>query len=509
LRGLEVFSQPARIGSPQFNIINYLAGGRSSLFGLVRQRLFDGYSTTPGLDAMTKTLTEAQITTAKARSRLEFGVHWRRLDSEAHLGYRKGKRSGVWFVRWRNHHAGANYKQAPVGVANDVNDKPAEGTLTFEQAVTQAREDVTRSRTEAAAQAAGPAPTVRAAVETYIRERNARDSRRAGREVRSDAGHRLRRYVLGQEERGGQEAVDAAPLAEVHLHALQEDDLLTWREDLPVELKPTTKQRLINDLKASMNAAWPRLSAEQKKLNPTFLSIVKDGFKAERIDDDDEISVARDNQILTDAQVGTLLQAAREIDDEQEFDGDLYRIVVCLAATGARFAQARRMRVSDAQRKEQRLMVPGSYKGRGGNGGSVPIPVGGDVIEVLLPGILGRPKEAPLFERWSYEQEAGSIVWRKSERGPWKTAELTRPWHAIRERAGLPEAIPYALRHSSIVRGLRNRLPIQHVAKMHNTSVKMIERHYAKYISTALEDLARAAVVPLVARHGENVVGHG
>ena len=59
----------------------------------------------------------------------------------------------------------------------------------------------------------------------------------------------------------------------------------------------------------------------------------------------------------------TLLRAAREIDGEQGFEGDLYRIVVCLAATGARFAQARRMRVSDAQRKEQSLMVPGSYKG--------------------------------------------------------------------------------------------------------------------------------------------------
>jgi integrase len=259
-------------------------------------------------------------------------------------------------------------------------------------------------------------------------------------------------------------------------------------------------------LKAGLNAAWPRLSAEQKKLNPIFLSIVKDGFKAERIDDDDEISVARDNQILPDAQVGILLRAAREIDGEHGFEGDLYRIVVCLAATGARFAQVRRMRVSDAQRKEQRLMVPGSYKGRGGNGGSVPVPVGEDVIEVLSP-ILNRPKEAPLFERWSYEQEAGSIVWRKSERGPWKTAELSRPWHAIRERARLPEVIPYALRHSSIVRGLRNRLPIQHVAKLHNTSVKMIERHYAKYISTALEDLARAAVVPLVSRLDENVVG--
>ena len=52
---------------------------------------------------MSKTLTEAQVTTANARSRLGLGVHWRRLDAEAHLGYRKGKQGGVWFVRWRNH----------------------------------------------------------------------------------------------------------------------------------------------------------------------------------------------------------------------------------------------------------------------------------------------------------------------------------------------------------------------------------------------------------------------
>ncbi|MGJ4940640.1 tyrosine-type recombinase/integrase [Bradyrhizobium sp. HKCCYLS1011] len=455
---------------------------------------------------MTKTLTEAQITTAKARSKLGAGVHWRRLDAEAHLGYRRGKRGGVWLVRWRNHYEGANYKQAQLGIANDINDKPTEGVLTFEQAARGARDFVTHSRTEAAAHASGPAPTVRTAVEAYVNERNARDSRRSGREVRSDAGHRLRRYVLGQEKRGKQEAIGAAPLADIHLHALKEDDLLTWRDELPEELKATTKHRLSNDLKAALNAAWPRLSVEQKKLNPTFLAIVKDGFKAERIDDDDDASIARDNQILTDAQVGALLRAAGEIDAEQESEGDLYRLVVCLAATGARFAQVRRMRVSDAQLKERRLMMPGSYKGRGGNGGSVPIPVGDDVIEVLLPAIVGRPKQAPLFERWSYKQEPHSIAWTRSERGPWKTAELTRPWQAIRQRAGLPEVIPYSLRHSSIVRGLRSGLPIQQVAKLHNTSVTMIERHYAKYIATALEDLARAAVVPLVPQPHDNVV---
>lgn len=455
---------------------------------------------------MAKTLTEAQVTTAKARARLARGEHWRRLDAEAHLGYRKRKQSGVWFVRWRNHFPGANYKQAPIGIANDVNDKQAEGTLTFEQAKAKAQDYVNRARTEAAAQAAGPAPTVRSAVEAYIKERNTRDSRRAGRPVRSDAGHRLRRYVLGQDKRGTQEAIEAAPLAAVALHALKESDLLAWRENLPDALKATTRQRLANDLKATLNAAWPRLSATQKKLNPTFAAIIKDGLKAERLDDDDEASVARDNQVLTDAQISVLLRAAREIDTEQCFDGDLYRIVVGLAATGARYAQVRRMRVGDAQRAERRLMVPGSYKGRGGNGGAVPVPVGADVLDVLLPAMTGRPNEAPLFERWMHEQMLGGIEWRKSERGPWKKAELTRPWQAIRDRAGMPDVIPYALRHSSIVRGLRNGLPIQHVAKSHNTSVAMIERHYAKYIATALEDLARAAVVPLVPQEIGNVV---
>jgi len=214
---------------------------------------------------MSKSLIEAQVTTANARSRLELGVHWRRLDAEAHLGYRKGKQSGIWLVRWRNHYEGGNYKQAQVGIANDINDKPADGILTFEQAVGTAREAVARARTEAASQAAGPAPNVRSAVESYIKERDAREKRRTGRDVRSDAGTKLRRYVLGQEKRGNQEAAEAAALASVYLHALKEDDLITWREGLPEDLKVTTKQRFVNDLKAALNAAWPRLSADRNK----------------------------------------------------------------------------------------------------------------------------------------------------------------------------------------------------------------------------------------------------
>jgi hypothetical protein len=130
--------------------------------------------------------------------------------------------------------------------------------------------------------------------------------------------------------------------------------------------------------------------------------------------------------------------------------------------------------------------------------------VGSDVIEALKPAIAGRRPADPLLERWRHRQEkpeAGSKpVWVRDSRGTWNSpAELTRPWAVIIERAGLPaDTVPYSLRHSSIVRGLRAALPVRLVAQLHDTSDKMIERHYASSIVNALDDLTAAAVVPLV-----------
>ncbi|MHC2791946.1 integrase [Mesorhizobium jarvisii] len=453
---------------------------------------------------MGKTLKEAPITTASARSKLAAGEYARRLDADAAVWYRKGKRGGVWFARWRNWGEGANYLQASVGPANDINDKPTDGLLTFAQAEAQARQIVLQARQEQKAAAAGPALTVRGAVETYIAERDARDTRRKGRAVRSDAGQRLRRYVLGQDKRGSQEAVTEAPLASVTLHMLKESDLLTWRADLPNELKGSTEQRLINDLKAALNGAY---STHRERLEPTVPAIIKHGLKAEKSDSDDAVPLARDNQILTAAQVGTVIAAARDIDAEQDWDGDLFRFVVVLAATGARFSQIARMKVGDVQRAQARLMIPSSRKGRGGKIASVPYPVGKDVLDALVPATMGRRNDEFLLERWRSKQVPGSIGWERAGRAPWQSpSELQRPWNEVRQRAGMPAVIPYGLRHSSIVRGIRANLPIRLVAALHDTSVPMIERHYGRWIVDGLEDLAAAAVVPLVPQDGSNVV---
>ena len=159
---------------------------------------------------MAKTLTEAQVTTRNARSKLPAGLHFKGVDPEVHLGYRKSKRGGVWFVRWRNGHG---YRQISLGVADD---ELREGTLDYNAAVRNARNKVYTARTVARAAADGPAPTVGTAVEAYVAERDKRESERRKRAVRSDA-NRLARYVLGREKRGKRNAIPPTPLASTTL----------------------------------------------------------------------------------------------------------------------------------------------------------------------------------------------------------------------------------------------------------------------------------------------------
>jgi len=80
---------------------------------------------------------------------------------------------------------------------------------------------------------------------------------------------------------------------------------------------------------------------------------------------------------------------------------------------------------------------------------------------------------------------------------------MLRPFARAVEEAGLPPStIPYALRHSSIVRGLRAGLPIRLVAALHDTSVAMIELHYSRWITEGLDELVARVVVSLVAMAG-------
>jgi integrase len=269
----------------------------------------------------------------------------------------------------------------------------------------------------------------------------------------------------------------------------EKENLSDWKGRFAPGLKATTRMRTISDLKAALNFAH---RAHRKQLPSDFAEVVQAGL-AREAGAVPSTSGAREKHILADEVVRRIVAAAGSFDE----DGDVGQMVLVLAATGARFSQVQRITVGDVQVDRLRIFVPTSRKGQGRVAEHYAMPVGADAIAALAPVVEGRSPEEPLLCRWRYVEVKGR-EWRRDRRGPWTSAsELTRPWKVICEQLKLKDVVPYALRHSSIVRGIRSGLPIRLVAAMHDTSVAMIERHYARYIVEGLEELAARAVVPL------------
>jgi len=401
------------------------------------------------------------------------------IGNKLHLGYRrKGRAGGKWVLR-RYIGQGA-YVLETIAEADDLADADGVGVLSFHQAQDRAREHAQALNEEARIASIGPAVTVRDAVAAYIAMRDEREARLSGGRGRRNARSRLTKHVLAADE----------TLSAKSLATLTAGDLAKWRDALSVRVK--APERTVHDFKAALNAAT-RLAKAQ--LPPNIRDTIRDGLASVRA----APSVAREAQILPDADVRRIISAGWEVDAEGGWGGDLGRIVLALAATGARFSQIIRMTVGDMQVAQKRLMVPASRKGRGVKASShVAIRVGDDVLTALATAAAGRKGYETFFLR-PHWRKAAVGRWEKAERGSWvSTDELTRVWPAIVARAGLAAGtVPYSLRHSSIVRGLRAGLPVRLVAALHDTSSAMVERHYAAFVVDAMDELAARAIVPL------------
>lgn len=413
---------------------------------------------------------------------------WERLAPGVFLGYRKSPEARKWLVRYHDPDApkGASnpYKMQVFANADDAH--VDEEALSFKHASVEA---LKLAEAASVPSAKGALPlTVRRAVEEYIAVRNARERNNKGRVgIRSDADTRLSRNVLSDVDLCDTKLKDTTP-----------ERLLKWLDNVP--LKDATKKRLAGDFKAALRLAGDRYT---KFLPATWKAEISSALTVKNNDQN-----GRAIQVLADEQVKAALRVAKEVDDEGNWDGDLHRLMVALAATGARFSQVVRIDRKGAfkQRRADRktgveatdcaIMVPASRKGKGGK---VEPPtkriVTASDFEILISGPNTAPG-GPLLQRWKNE-EISPTVWKRGDRAAWYHAsEITRPWRQIVERAGLPKhTVPYAFRHSSIVRQLQAGLPVTLVAALHDTSPLMIQNHYGAFIVDASDDIIAASTV--------------
>ena len=255
----------------------------------------------------------------------------------------------------------------------------------------------------------------------------------------------------------------------------------------------SSAQRTASDFKAALNAAAKRAKAH---LPPTIRDTIKDGLATVQA----AAGVAREAQILSDAEVRAIIRAAWEVDACDAWEGDLGRLILTMAATGARFSQLARMTVADVQAARKRLMIPVSRKGRGTKKTTyIGVRVGDDILAALTKVTVG-PKARSLC---CFARDGDRSLLHAGRRrtnvsvGVSPPSSSARGWRSPQWRDYLQERFLCASTSSSIVRGLRAGLPIRLVAALHDTSSAMIERHYAAFIVDAMDELAARAVIPL------------
>jgi len=403
----------------------------------------------------------AKVESATARRKLAVRKkpYWTRISPGIHLGYRRNAGAGTWSVRVAD--SGAEWIKK-IALADDLEAASPPHVLSYWQAIDQARA-LARRQPGAADDESRPI-SVSEALDRYEVDLIARGG--SPYNARHPRMH-LPRVILNK------------PVA-----LLSATELRKWRDSLLDKgLAPGTVNRTKTGLRAALELAAahdPRIGNERAWRRG--LAALPDAH------------VAR-NVILTDDEVRRIVAAA------YERDRALGVLAEVAAVTGARLSQLARLEIGDLQADgaNPRLLMPLSAKGRRRNKRHErrPVPITLTLAAVLKQEAAGRPHDAPLLlrdngERWGHGR-------RRHHRNDFR---------AVVEAAGLdPDVVTLsALRHSSIVRMLVSNTPIRIVAALHDSSTKMLERTYSKYIAEHTDAIARPALLDVSHPTANNVI---
>ena len=176
------------------------------------------------------------------------------------LGFRRTvKGRGVWVAK-----IVIDGRRIEERIGTPDGDGTLSGALTFPSAVEAAlgwgRQQAASFSAANELVAVRKIPTVRLAVETYVDMRKARADR-------SGSEGSLKLHVMSDPDFAG-----------LKLAKLEAQNILDWRAGLPKELEPSSKNRILNDLRAALNAAANKY---RRQLPAQILAEIKIGTKAE------------------------------------------------------------------------------------------------------------------------------------------------------------------------------------------------------------------------------------
>ena len=409
---------------------------------------------------MARAIKDAKLDTRAARERLPINhePYWRAIARGSHLGYRKGKRGGVWLARFRPD--GGSYIKKTLGKADDILDADGVTALSFAQAQDKAREwFAEQGRRDAGLPAATGPYTVADAMRDYL-EWYATENKPSGLAMAS-------RTVNAHINPG---------LGKIIVNNLTTEKIKRWRKNLldkparkrsgkshPVQYRPAptdengrrarkaTVNRIMTILRAGLNHAF----------NETDNGVTSD-TAWRRVKPFKKVDAAKVRYLSADE--CTRLMNASALD---------FRLLVQAALlTGARYGELIAMNCDDYNADAGTVSV---YESKSGATRHIPLNDEGVSLFSQLTG--GR---------------AGS-VFLDANGTPWGKWQQSRALVAAAEAANVKNVTFHILRHTYASNLAMKGCPMSVIASaLGHANTRMTEKHYAHLSPDYVADQIRA-----------------
>ena len=273
--------------------------------------------------------------------------------------------------------------------------------------------------------------TVSDAITDYVHHLTIKNSAASAR----DAALRLNKHAIP--------VLGSIRLTKLTLHQVTDwrDSLVRVSDDLEdVRKSKDGANRLMNYFKAALNLAYKK-------------DIVGTDRAWKRIEAFSDVGESR-KIILTDDQIARLIAKTT---------GGFRELVVSGLLTGGRYSELTGALVLDFDNRSKTLALSGKTGRR----------------DCYLS-----TEAVAHFKRLSAGKLPNAFLHTKDNRTPWGASHQQRPMREAIRRARLPRGTTfYCLRHTHVSRALLDGVNAQIVAENCGTSMKMLEKHYAKFLA--------------------------
>jgi integrase len=394
---------------------------------------------------MARRVRDRGIETRDARRKLKASgkPYWRAIGKGLHVGYRKGKTSGVWVLR--RYLGGQNYSMHTIAEADDVLDADGEDILDFWQAQEAARN--LRQTPKRGAY------TVKDAVEDYV-------NRLEGRPSWHDTKKRLEAFVLP--------AFGDKPVSD-----LDADEIRTWHRAIA---KTPARSRTAKGAEQAYRAGdikEPEIARKRQASANRCLAIFKaalnQAWRDQKVESNDawqRVELFRGVDIPR-ARYLSVAEAQRLINAAQ---GDFRVLVQSALQTGARYQELARLRVADFNADSGTLHIRKTKTNK-------------DRHIVLTDEGRG------FFSQLATGHPGTALLLGKE----WKASRQAPLIHDACRHAGIEPPLNFhALRHTWASLSVMAGMPLMVVARnLGHADTRMVERHYGHLAPSYVADEIR------------------